>query len=134
MPSIDSVIFIFYVADQEISTAFYRQLFQAEPALHVPGMTEFAVNPALRLGLMPEAGIARLITPVLPHPAGAAGIPRSELYLYVDAPAMFAERAQQAGAVLVSPLQARDWGDEAVYFADPDGHVLAFAKRLNTEV
>ena len=47
-------------------------------------MTEFAILPGVRMGLMPETGIARLITPPLPHPAQGAGIPRCELYLRVD--------------------------------------------------
>jgi len=35
------VEFILYVADQEKSKLFYQNLFQLEPSLDVPGMTEF---------------------------------------------------------------------------------------------
>ncbi len=38
-------------------------------------------------------------------------------------------RAIAAGARELSPLAPRDWGDEAAYFADPDGNVLAVARR-----
>ncbi|NUQ54781.1 MAG: glyoxalase, partial [Dehalococcoidia bacterium] len=62
-------------------------------------------------------------------PAQGTGIPRAELYLVVDDPAACHARALAAGAVELSPLAARDWGDEAAYSQDPDGHVLAFARR-----
>jgi catechol-2,3-dioxygenase len=35
-----------------------------------------------------------------------------------------------AGARRLSPRQQRGWGDEAAYFADPDGNVFAVAARL----
>lgn len=31
------------------------------PSLHVPGMTEFSIDAAVIVGLMPERGIARLL-------------------------------------------------------------------------
>lgn len=123
-------LLILYVADQERSTSFYKMLLQKDPTLHEPGMTEFELSPYTRLGLMPASGIARLICPVMPDPAAASGIPRCEVYLYVGDPQTYVEAAEQAGALLISPLQKRDWGDEAAYFADPDGHVLAFARKL----
>jgi hypothetical protein len=30
---------------------------------------------------------------------------------------------------MLSPLALRDWGDEAAYFSDPDGHVVVVARR-----
>ena len=30
----------------------------------------------------------------------------------------------------LSPLAPRDWGDEAAYFADPDGVVIAVARSI----
>jgi hypothetical protein len=43
-------------------------------------MTEFELSPELKLGLMPNGGIARIIGSD-PHPASGVGIPRAELYL-----------------------------------------------------
>jgi uncharacterized glyoxalase superfamily protein PhnB len=40
------------------------------------------------------------------------------------------ERLHSAGARALSPLGPRDWGDEAAYFADPDGNVLVVARPL----
>lgn len=122
--------FILYIKDQARSTAFYRVLLERDPVLDVPGMTEFELSPGSKLGLMPEQGIARLISGALPHPALAQGIPRCELYLLVDHLDAAMQQAVQAGAVEVSPAADRDWGHRVAYFADPDGHVIALAQAL----
>jgi len=124
----DSALFILYVADQERSARFYRSVLAREPALDVPGMTEFELNEGARLGLMPEAGIRRLLGPALPDPASAAGAPRAELYLRVADPEAHHRRALLAGARELSPLAPRAWGDRAAYALDLDGHVLAFSE------
>lgn len=121
-------MFILYVADQKSSTEFYAAVLQLQPALHVPGMTEFLLTANFKLGLMPEEGIAKIICPLVPHPALGIGIPRNELYLIVDDPAQSLERAVQAGAKEISQPTIRDWGDTVAYCADPDGHIIAFAK------
>jgi catechol 2,3-dioxygenase-like lactoylglutathione lyase family enzyme len=121
--------FIFYVGDQAAATAFWQAVLDCPPALDVPGMTEFALGPQVVLGLMPEAGIRSLLGPELPDPAAARGIPRAELYLVVDDAAAYHARAQAAGAIELSELTQRSWGDNAAYSLDPDGHVIAFATR-----
>lgn len=122
--------FILYVRDQRRSATFYAATLACSPALDVPGMTEFPLGDGATLGLMPEAGIRRLLGEALPDPAAANGAPRAELYIRVDDPAGFHSRALAAGARELSPLSARSWGDAAAYSLDPDGHVLAFAKRM----
>ncbi|MCC7434306.1 MAG: VOC family protein [Methanoregulaceae archaeon] len=123
---------ILFVRDQEASTEFYGRVLAMPPSLHVPGMTEFTLTPDTVLGLMPSAGICRLLSPTLRDPDEAHGIPRAELYLSVDDPGAFFERALANGAEALSPLARRDWGDEVAYCADLDGHILAFAE-LKTE-
>ena len=122
-------LFVLYVADQERSTSFYSRVLGREPSLCVSGMTEFPLVDGSSLGLMPEAGIKRLLGDALPDPASAAGIPRAELYLLVDDPEAYHARALSAGARELSGLAKRDWGDRVAYCLDPDGHVLAFAER-----
>lgn len=117
--------FILYVRDQTAATAFYAAALGATPTLHVPGMTEFSLGDRCVLGLMPEAGAARLLGPALG--AFAAG-PRAELYLLVADAASAHQRALAAGARELSPLAPRDWGHAAAYSVDPDGNVLAFAE------
>ncbi len=119
--------FILYVRDQRASATFYRAVLGIEPRLDVPGMTELALADGAVLGLMPEAGIARLLGGLtFPAPGQA----RAELYLVVPDPAAFHARALSAGARELSPLTRRDWGAEVAYSLDPDGHVLAFARPL----
>ncbi|MEW6758796.1 MAG: VOC family protein [Acidobacteriota bacterium] len=118
---------ILYVADQARSADFYRKALAVEPSLDVPGMTEFDLGRGVVLGLMPEAGIRRLLGDRIQDPAAAGGAPRAELYLRVEDPAACLDRAVEAGARLLDPVKARDWGHRAGYCLDPDGHVLAFA-------
>ncbi|MCC6311863.1 MAG: glyoxalase [Trueperaceae bacterium] len=129
-----SALFILYVKDQAASTAFYRAVLGRPPRLDVPGMTEFGLGDQARLGLMPEAGIRQLLGDALPDPARANGVPRSELYLSVPDPAECHRRALAAGATELSPVARRGWGDDAGYSLDPDGHVLAFARRAQERV
>lgn len=119
---------ILYVRDQAVSARFYRAVLAQAPSLDAPGMTEFDLGGHAVLGLMPEAGIRRLLGGTLPDPASARGVPRAELYLVVDDPGVCHARALAAGARELSPLQARGWGHTAAYSLDPDGHVLAFAR------
>jgi catechol 2,3-dioxygenase-like lactoylglutathione lyase family enzyme len=115
---------ILYVPDQQAARDFWRALLQAPPTLDVPGMTEFELPGGLLLGLMPEAGIRRLL------PALSAEIargPRSELYLAVEDPAAWLARALAAGATLMDGPRPRSWGDTVAYCLDPWGHVLGFS-------
>ena len=122
--------FILYVANQTRSTEFYSSILQAEPVLNTPGMTEFLVSPDCELGLMPEAGIAKIFGETTPHPSTGSGIPRCELYLSVEDAQNEFSGALHAGATSVDPVAPRDWGDTVGYVADPDGHIIAFAQRI----
>lgn len=125
--------FILFVADQEKSTAFYRSVLECSPRLHVPGMTEFALDDGAVLGLMPSAGIVRLLGHRLAKAEHGSDTPRAELYLLVDEPSSYFDRALRGGAQALSPLEARAWGHEVAYCFDPDGHVLAFAREMPPE-
>lgn len=121
--------FILYVYNQEKSRNFYQILLQQKPSLDVSGMTEFTLNDFVKIGLMPNEGIAKIITPKLPHPTSGIGIPRCELYLQVDNIESIFEEAKQAGATEISPITLRDWGDYVGYISDFDGHVIALATK-----
>ena len=124
--------FIFYVADQAKSKKFYTEVLSQQPSLDVPGMTEFLLAPQIKLGLMPETGIAKILSDKTPHPSKGNGIPRCELYLKTENALLYYQRALAAGAVLISEPSFRDWGDVVGYVADSDGHVLAFAGPAKT--
>ncbi len=117
---------ILYVADQERSKIFYEAILEQTPSLHVPGMTEFFLLPGLKLGLMPENGIAKILEGNTPHPNSGNGIPRCELYIHKDNLQQAFQNALNAGAKEISKIKMRDWGDTVGYLTDPDGHIIAF--------
>ena len=121
---------ILYVSDQNESAHFYQKLFGKKPELHVPGMTEFHLTENVKLGLMPNKGIAKILKDKTPHPQEGNGIPRCELYLTVEDIHAAFENAHNCGATLIRPIEDRDWGATVCYFADRDGHILAFAQKL----
>jgi hypothetical protein len=119
---------ILFVEDQQASTRFYTFVLDRPPDLNVPGMTEFHLGAQAVLGLMPMAGIRRLLGSALPDPSSARGIPRAEVYLKTEGAAKYHARALAGGARELDVMRLRDWGDLVAYSLDPDGHVLAFAE------
>lgn len=77
--------------------------------------------------------MAKILSDKTPHPDQGNGIPRCELYFYIDNIEQEFDSATQIGAKLISPIEDRDWGDKVCYFADPDGHIIAFAEKLNAQ-
>lgn len=122
--------FILYVSDQNRSSDFYEKVLRIKPSLDVPGMTEFLLAENCKLGIMPEKGIAKILSDKVPHPEKGNGIPRCELYLHVDNVEEYYMRAIKSGATAVSEAQKRDWGDIVGYVADFDGHIIAFASLI----
>ncbi len=133
IPQINQVEFILYVNDQEASRIFYQKIFRQKADLHVPGMTEFNISAHCKIGLMPNKSIAKILENKTPHPDSGNGIPRCELYVHVDNIHIEFENALKSGAILVSPILNRDWGDKVCYFADPDHHIIAFAEKIVAE-
>lgn len=125
----DNVMFIIYVKNQERSKCFYQELLGIEPLLNVPGMTEFQLADNAILGIMPEEGIVRILEGKIPHPQKANGIPRFEIYLFVDSPDDYYNKLEKAGGTGISKAAIRTWGDYVSYGFDPDGHIMAFAKK-----
>jgi hypothetical protein len=121
---------ILYVSDQLRSKKFYEKILRKKPSLDVEGMTEFELAESCVLGLMPNAGIARILLDKMPHPDLGIGIPRCELYLRVEDASHELAQALQFGALEICPVMERDWGEKVGYVADEDGHVIAFASRL----
>ncbi|MCA0430455.1 MAG: lactoylglutathione lyase [Bacteroidetes bacterium] len=121
---------ILYVENQQTSTDFYSKLFKQQPNLNVPGMTEFVFSDFFKLGIMPNNGIAKILLNNTPHPSLANGIPKCELYFVVDNIEDEFDNAIKIGAKLISEIKPRDWGDKVCYFADCDGHIIAFAQKI----
>lgn len=122
--------FILYVANQEAASRFYELIFRTKPTLEVPGMTEFTLSETLKIGLMPNNGIAKIISPATINPEKGNGIPRCELYFHVQNLELEYQNALQSGAKIISGIENRNWGDRVCYFADLDGHIIAFAEKI----
>jgi catechol 2,3-dioxygenase-like lactoylglutathione lyase family enzyme len=120
---------ILYVKDQQKSTNFYQTVFRKKPDLNVPGMTEFILNDFCKLGLMSNDGIAKIITPTLPHPNLGSGIPRCELYFIVENLQEEYQNIKNLDIKIISEIKERNWNDTAFYFSDLDGHVIEFAEK-----
>ncbi|GMV77976.1 MAG: hypothetical protein AMXMBFR79_11090 [Chitinophagaceae bacterium] len=130
MKHIQFIETILYVNDQQESTNFYLKLFRQNPDLNVPGITEFKLAENCKLGLMPNNGIAKILSNKTPHPDIGNGIPRCELYFYVENIELEFENAINIGAKLICEIKDQNWGDKVCYFADIDGHIIAFAQKL----
>lgn len=124
-----NAMFILYVENQENSMKFYESILGDEPILHVPGMTEFKLSEGISIGIMPNEGISRILGNGVPNPSEGNGIPRCEIYLFVDDPVSAYTKLIEAGGKGVSSCQLRPWGDYVAYGADPDGHIIAFARK-----
>lgn len=120
---------LLYVANQARSREFYSALFTLTPVLDVESISEFIINDTMKIGILDERWIGELIGDSMPKPASGSGIPRVELYLFVENPTEMYDKAISLGATAVSPVSMRNWGQYVGYVADLDGHILAFAKQ-----
>lgn len=125
------IIIIIYVEDQKRSRDFYTALLDNAPSLDVDGMTEIPINETTRLGLLPGDGIVKILDGNVDNPNQNTAYPRCELYLYVDSPEFYYERALSLGARGISEMKPRNWGDNTAYCSDFDGNIIAFAKRIS---
>jgi catechol 2,3-dioxygenase-like lactoylglutathione lyase family enzyme len=117
------------VSDVDRAYAFYRGVFGWKSHLGWPDeYEELVVSEEDRLGLYRRDGYAASAGA---EPAELNGrVSPAYLYVRVDDLEGTIERFREAGARPLSPRADRNWGDEAAYFADPDGNVVAVAARL----
>ena len=123
----DSVII--YVDDFECSKAFYGGALGLKMRLDAGNYCEFDIG-GLGLGLMSKKA--------LPYFLGETGreqwkdgAPRCELYFIPDNVEEAVKKIEAAGAQKVADLKLMPWGDEAAYYRDPDGHIIALARRTH---
>jgi len=122
------VLTILAVTDLPRMRAFYRDGLGWPLAQDIPVYAELLMPNGQRLGLYDAAAFARN-TGLAPgfRPAGP-GTAHVELYLRCEDVDAAGARLHGAGAALLSPRALRDWGDEAAYYADPEGNVVVLAR------
>lgn len=109
------------------SVAFYRAAFDWQLVVETPVYVELLLPGGQRLGLYQREGFARN-TGQAPMLTPRGELAPCELYFFADDLPAALKKMRAAGARELSPLAPRPWGDEAAYYADPDGNVLVLAR------
>ena len=120
---------ILAVCDLRRSIDFYRGAFGWSQTVDVPTYAEFLTPGDLRLGLYHRDGYVRNFDAPNVSEQPADGVTATELYFDCDDVESMLTRLLDAGAQLISPPSERSWGDVCAYVTDPDGNVLAIARR-----
>jgi predicted enzyme related to lactoylglutathione lyase len=119
---------IFAVSDVGRSVAFYQGVFDwpRNERIDYQEYVELCA-PDGTLGLCERETYAGL-TQAMPMAPSNGDV--SPAYLYVRVPDVRTTMARldEAGARRLAPLAPRSWGEEAAWFADPDGNVVAVAQ------
>jgi predicted enzyme related to lactoylglutathione lyase len=118
---------VFAVSDVARSVDFYERVF-AWPRNERIDFAEYVeLHPpdGGTLGLCERPTYVRLVGAEAVEPNG--GVSPAYLYVRVPDPEAAAVRIETAGGRQLAPFQARSWGEEAAWFADPDGNVVALA-------
>jgi predicted enzyme related to lactoylglutathione lyase len=126
------VLIILAVRDLARAVKFYGDAFGWTQTVDVPVYVEFVLPGTMRLGLYQREAFSRN-TGQMPIALMAGKLAGTELYLDPDDLPGTVARLEHLGARKLSALARRDWGDEVVYFADPDGNVLALARPMESE-
>lgn len=119
-------IVILAVQDLPRALRFYREALGLSPRVETSVYVELSLPGGGGLGLYEREGFGRNMgeTPALP-PAGT--LRPTELYFRCDNLDAAIEAMERAGARPLSARALREWGDEAAYFADPEGNVIVVA-------
>ena len=117
------------VSDVDRAYAFYRDVFGWTSHLDFPGeYVELQLPENDWLGLYRRDGYADTAGA---EPVETNGrVSPAYFYVRVDDLDEAITRLEAAGARPLSPKSPRGWGEEAAWFADPDGNVLAVARPL----
>jgi predicted enzyme related to lactoylglutathione lyase len=121
---------IFAVDDLDRSLAFYERAFRwpRNRRIDFSNYVELLPPDGGSLGLFERDGFAGEIG-AQPADVPADRVAPSYLYVRVDDVQETAADVEAAGGRPLSPLAIRSWGEQAAWFADPDGNVVAVAQR-----
>lgn len=128
-PAARHVLTILAVPELAPAVAFYRAAFGFDVEVETPVYCELRMPGGQRLGLYQRDGFGRN-TGAVPAAIPPGELAPCELYFHTDDVDAAAARLAGAGARLLSPRAVRPWGDEAAYFADPNGNVLVVARPI----
>ncbi len=122
---------ILAVENLERSIAFYTTAFEWSLRIQGRQYAEFELPGGLGLALCTQDGFAKVTGR---HPEFCKGaVSPVQVYLRSDDLPRSVARLHAAGAKPLSKAADRDWGEEAAYFADPDGHVLVVSRPVHSK-
>lgn len=121
------VLTILAVADVQRSARFYDRAFGWNKAVNESVYVEYLLPGGMRIGLYDRIAFGRN-TMQVPAAVGVGELAPTELYLHTDDLEDAMRALTGAGARALGALERRPWGDEAAYFADPDGNVIVVAR------
>lgn len=116
------------VADMEASKRFYRQ------ALGLRVVADYGANVTLTGGIALQTGESWLAFTGLAAEALRPGGNAAELYFEEPDLDAFCQRLQSWGVRLLHPVHEQPWGQRAVRFYDPDGHLLEVGEPMDAVV
>jgi predicted enzyme related to lactoylglutathione lyase len=121
---------IFAVSDLQRSLDFYERVFAwpRNDAIDYAEYVELHLPGGGTLGLCERETFATLVG-AEPVRIENGNVAPAYLYVRVDDAGAAAQRLEAVGGRPLAPLAARSWGEDAAWFADPDGNVVAVAHR-----
>jgi predicted enzyme related to lactoylglutathione lyase len=117
------------VSDLRRSLEFYESAFDwpRNDLIDYANYVELKPPDGGSLGLYERDGFAETVGGA-PADVPDGRVAPSYLYVRVEDAKAAAARLEEAGGRPLSPLRARQWGEQAAWFADPDGNVVAVAQ------
>jgi catechol 2,3-dioxygenase-like lactoylglutathione lyase family enzyme len=129
-PSVPAVVSLVTLGVRDLAgtTRFYREIGFELSSSSVEGEVSFFRTAGGLLGLYGADDLRRdAMAETAPEPGTFRGV---TLAVNVESPAVVdssLEAAERAGARIVKPAQATEWGGYHGYFADPEGHLWEVA-------
>ena len=117
-----------YLAVEDAGRAidFYKDAFGAEEVVRMPTPDGKVAHAELQVGDS-KLMLSDPFEQSQVQPPATRGGPTASVFMYVDDVDAAFERAQGAGATVVSELEDMFWGDRFGTLADPFGHVWSLA-------
>ncbi|MDD2715068.1 MAG: VOC family protein [Candidatus Wallbacteria bacterium] len=129
MAEIRHVLTILAVSDLKRAEKFYNEAFGFKTRVNVPVYIEYELPNGISFGIYKKDSFA-INTGEKPFLPPSSAISGCEIYFHCDDLDQAIRNLKKAGARILSERKTRDWGDEAAYFADPDGNVLVLAQPI----
>lgn len=128
LPTARHGLTILAVTDVSRVAEFYRRAFGWPSPVEVPVYVQFDLPDGNQLGIYQREAYATNTGGLVPAPVPPGAITGTELYFRVPDLGPAIDKLRAAGARELAPRARKPWGEEAAYFADPEGNVVVVAQ------